>query len=75
MIEQERTHRPQHTSGDPSPASLPFFLTCAKCDGAAWRAASLDETSIVYQCVDCGARMRISYDLAAMTWTATPEEP
>jgi hypothetical protein len=68
MTERELTQSPQDLS-DPLPA-LKHILTCARCNGLVWRAASLDENSIVYHCADCGAAMRIVYDAATMTWTA-----
>jgi hypothetical protein len=73
MTQRERIST-QHQAGDPLPVPQRHILACARCDGAAWRVASLDEDSIVYHCVDCGAAMRIIYDAATMSWTAVAEE-
>jgi hypothetical protein len=74
MVERARTHTSQQ-AGDPLPASFSHILACVRCDSATWRVATIDEDSIVYHCVNCGAAMRIIYDAATMAWTAVVEEP
>jgi hypothetical protein len=73
MVERARTHT-SHEIGDPLPASLRHILACVRCGSATWRAATLDEESIVYHCVGCGAAMRIIYDATTMSWTAVADE-
>ena len=69
MPERERTDTSQQSGGDPLPASLPHILACGQCNGSIWRAASLNETSIVYHCVGCGAGVCLIYDAATRSWT------
>jgi hypothetical protein len=70
MVEQ-RFHTSQQ-AGDPLPASLKHVLACVHCGGSTWRAATLDETSIVYHCVGCNTPVRLSYDATARAWTLAP---
>jgi hypothetical protein len=69
MVEQERIHTSQQ-AGDPLPASMPGILVCEQCSCGTWRAAALDETSIIYHCVGCNAGVRIVYDTATRSWKA-----
>ena len=72
MAEQAGSHSAQNI-GDPLPESLKHILVCDQCGSSIWRAATLDEASIVYHCVGCGAAMRINYDAATRTWTVVAE--